>query len=259
MPFFECENVKMHYIAQGDPKKPVILWAHGWGQSHAAWAQMIAPFRDRFYHIAVDFPGFGQSDFPPSDWGVPEYTAHMAAFLESITAAPVIWVGHSFGCRVGLRLAATTPELIKGLFLIGGAGLRRNRTIFEKISLYTKIYTFKACKWGAKIFRMDENWLKSKFGAPDYRNAPPAFRPVMMRVNADDLTHIVPHIQCPVGLVYGVHDKQTPPEIGYRLEKLIPNAVMHELSAQDHYTVLASGRHPVLAILKDFILGLDHK
>lgn len=256
MPLFEHENVKMFYETQGDDAKPVIVWAHGWRQSHAAWAQMIAPFREQFHHIAVDFPGFGQSDFPPANWGVPEYTDFMAAFIKQQGfKTPVIWIGHSFGCRVGLQMAVRHPELVKGLFLIGGAGLRRKRGLWENIVLYSKIYTFKACK-KLLVLGLSENWLKSRFGSPDYRAAPADFRPVMMRVNADDLTALVPSIACPVGLVYGSNDRETPPEIGYRLEKLIPHAVMHELPDQDHYTVLAGGRHQVLGILKDFILGL---
>lgn len=243
----------MYYETRGDSEKPVTVWAHGWGQSLNDWAQLCAgPLADMGHHVLVDFPGFGQSGRPSADWGTAEYADFMAAFLKDITDGPVLWVGHSFGCRVGLQMAIRHPHLIKSLCLIGGAGLRRKRTLWENMVLYTKIYTFKACKIFALLRIINEDWVKSKFGSPDYKRAHPDFRPVMVRVNSEDLTDDVPAITCPVKLIYGTADRETPPEIGQRLEKLIPNASLLLLEGQDHYTPLTSGRYQVVKALSEF-------
>src|SRR5262245_39979769 len=94
-------------------------------------------------HIVIDFPGFGDSPRPDGVWGSAEYADHMAGCIRKHSQEPVFWVGHSFGCRVGLQLAIKYPELIAGLALIGGAGLRRKRTVLQKLVLNIKVYTFK--------------------------------------------------------------------------------------------------------------------
>ncbi len=56
-----------------------------------------------------------------------------------------------------------------------------------------------------------------------------------------------------MALVFGMNDSETPPEMGERLQKLIPGAELTVLDGQDHYTLLAEGRHQVTPILKRFI------
>ena len=75
----------------------------------------------------------------------------------------------------------------------------------------------------------------------------------MVKVNHEDLSDLVPQITCPVKLIYGENDDETPPEIGERLNKLIKDSEMVHLAGQDHYSVLSEGRHQVAPILKKFI------
>lgn len=253
MSVYKTTETELFYIQRGNKTAVPVLWAHGWGQSHDSFLQMVAPLDGIGHHTMIDLPGFGKSALPPQNWNTGEYADFMADFIKKEIGQPVIWVGHSFGCRVGLQMAIRHPELIKGLFAVGGHGLRPTRTLWKHITLKTKVYTFKLCKILLRMGLFNENTLKSKFGSPDYRNADPALRPVMVRVSQDDLTDLVPQITCPVKLVYGTNDRQTPPEIGERLQTLIKNADMVHLDGQDHYTVLGTGRHQVVKLLKNFI------
>lgn len=246
----EFKDIYYTETGQNDGK-PVIVWGHGWGRSHKDYATLIKPFENTARHIAVDFPGFGSSPPPKDVWSTRDYADALAELIKSKADTPIIWVGHSFGCRVGMQLAIHYPELIEGLFLIGGAGLRRKRSLLENIILYSKIYTYKALKKTLPL-GLSEDWLKGTFGSPDYRSAGP-MRPIMVKVNAEDMTDVAPQIQCPVKLIYGTEDRETPPEIGERLEKLIPKAEMVHLKGQDHYTVLSGGHHQVIHQLKKFI------
>ncbi len=251
MQIYKSDSTEIHYRASGNPDGPTILWAHGWGQSHAAFLPFTQSFQSIAHHITIDFPGFGASPVPHAAWSTADYADAMAEFIKSLKTDTIIWVGHSFGCRVGLQMAINHPDLISGLFLIGGAGLRRKRSLLENISLYSKVYTFKACKKLVPL-GLNENWIKSKFGSPDYRNAGP-MRPIMLKVNAEDLTNTVGQITCPVKLAYGTKDTETPPEIGKRLSKLIKDADFIEFEGLDHYTILGASRHQVTPHLKKFI------
>ena len=232
-----------------------VFWGHGWGQSHAAFLDLCEPLKNLGHHRIVDFPGFGESDLPPAEWGTAEYADHVANLIHIETDKPIIWVGHSFGGRVGLQLAARHPELVKGLFLIAAAGLPRKRPFWKKAYLKGRIALYKFLK---KLvpFGLPERWLIKTFASADYKSAGP-MRQIFVKVVNEDLSDVATDIACPVTLVYGENDSETPPEIGERLAKLIPNAELIVLNNQDHYSVLGQGRHQVTRLLKSFIERLN--
>ena len=58
--------------------------------------------------VSLDLLGHGHSSWEPP-WDV---DAHLAAILVSVPDGPAVWVGHSFGGRLVLELAARRPELL---------------------------------------------------------------------------------------------------------------------------------------------------
>ncbi len=230
---------------------PVILWGHGWGQSHKSWESLVTSLESYGHHILLDFPGFGDSPTPPEDWGTEHYANAIAQWLKEQGISKIIWIGHSFGCRVGIQLSSHHPDLVQAMAVIAGAGLKRKRPFLQRTYFYLRIKAF-------KILRhvVPEGPLKDKlmtiFGSTDYRNAGP-MRKIFVRVVNEDLSPQAEKIQCPVALIYGTQDTETPPEFGERLSRLIPDAKLFLLDGQDHYSVLDQGRHQVIKILGDFI------
>ena len=150
--------------------------------------------------INFDFPGFGNRH-PPTDWGTADYADAFARWIATLPPARRIWIGHSFGCRVGLQLAARHPGLIDGLFLIAAAGLPRSRTPFQRLKIRTKIAAFKALKVLPRL-GFDTASLAAKFGSADYRGAG-SMRSILVKVVREDLTETARHVKCPVQLVSG--------------------------------------------------------
>lgn len=263
MPEFNAKDSKFFYDTLGtlpsplppfsneNAHLPLVIWAHGWGQSHKAFLKVAEPLKDRTRHILLDLPGFGQSPPPPENWGTEEYARAIAQWLEEINAPSVIWVGHSFGCRIGIRLAALYPERIKSLCLIAGAGLKRNRPTHKKIYFFLRIRLFKILKHLLPAGKLKDR-VMAYFGSADYKTAG-AMKTVFIRTVNEDLGTIAPLIKCPVTLIYGKNDTETPPEFGQRYARLIPDSKFVVLDGQDHYSVLSEGRHPVVKILDELI------
>src|SRR5579875_2176145 len=99
-----------------------LVWGHGWGQSGAALLPLAEALKAFASSSLIDFPGFGKSANPPETWGTADYADAVAAWLPTITREKIVWLGHSFGGRVGIQLAARHPQLVKGLVLIASAG-----------------------------------------------------------------------------------------------------------------------------------------
>ena len=122
---FYHRGTKISFTESGQKLAPVIVWAHGWGQDHKAFLAMAESLPQAGRHILIDLPGFGQSNIPKETWGTADYADAVASFIKDQGVSKIIYVGHSFGCRVGLQLAARHPDLIAGLFLMAAAGLPR--------------------------------------------------------------------------------------------------------------------------------------
>ena len=229
-----------------------IVWAHGWGMS----GEVFRPIAESLASIAtsylIDFPGFGKTPPPPAAWGTEEYADYMAHWLHQLpTSQKRLWVGHSFGCRVGIRLAANAPDTISGMVLMGAAGLKRKRPFRENILYWGKIYAFKTLK----VFVTEgpkRDALRARFGSADYKNAG-ILRPILLKVVNEDLSGEAKQIKCPTTIICGADDTETPPEISRRLNTLIEKSTLHILEGFDHYSILCAARHQVASIIKNFM------
>lgn len=249
----------LHTKTIGAKDHPVILWAHGWGQSHAAFIPLAESLQGLGKHILIDLPGFGQSPKPDEDWGTEDYADFIAGWIRDQGLENVIWTGHSFGCRVGIRLAAKYPELVKGMVVIAGHGLSKTwKKPGAKSYFRLKVWLFKFLKKLIPLGLVDEEWLKSKFGSPDYRAAGP-MRNILVKTVNEDLSALAEKVTCPVQLIYGEKDEHTPPEFGARYAAAMPNAKLSVLPNQDHYSLLGAGRHPVAALVQEFMASLSHR
>lgn len=231
----------------------LIIWAHGWGRSREDFRPFVQSLSQRASHLLLDFPGFGASPLPPGIWGTADYANAMVDIVKAHrNFKKIIWVGHSFGGRVGIQLAARNPELIDGMFLIAGAGLPRKRTMPGKLKYWTRIYTYKTLKNIALILGMNVESLRFKFSSADYKSAG-LLRPIFLKLVHEDLSEQARQIKCPVNMIYGAEDKDAPPDIGERLSKLIKNSRFEVLPGHDHFSVLTTGRHLVIKRLSDFM------
>ena len=226
-----------------------IVWAHGWGHSGATFAP-IAEGLAGFDHYLLDLPGFGASPAPPEPWGTTQFAGRAAAFIKTLPAEPILWVGHSNGCRVGIRLAERFPGMLSGLFLIAAAGLPRPMPLWPRVQLEAKSRLYKTLRFLARDEATREK-LRNRFGSADYRAAGP-MRATMVKLVNENLAEAARTIRVPVHLVFGKDDTETPPAIGERYRDLIPGAKLTVLDGYDHNSILSAGRFQLQTMLKNF-------
>jgi len=234
----------------------VMFWGHGWGQSLYSLKPLAESLRGVKKHVLIDFPGFGKSPVPEKVWCTEEYADAMAEVIRTQSAGPVIWAGHSFGCRVGIQLAARHPELISGLCLIAGAGLPRKRSLWQKLYFGARVKLFKFLKKFIPL-GLSQDWLYTKFGSADYKSAGP-LRQIFVKVVNENLSAVAASVKCPTLLIYGSKDTETPPEIGERLSRIIPQSELIIMDDFDHYTILSKAQHQVVHRIHHFLKGIQN-
>ncbi len=131
----EVDGVALVWHAWGDAQRPAVVLLHGGSGSWTHWVRNIAPLRDAGWRVlAVDLPGFGDSDLPPGCADVDDLPPYLHAGLQQLQpVGPVQLVGFSFGGMAAALWLADHPQDAQALVLVGAPGL--GLTVPERIPL----------------------------------------------------------------------------------------------------------------------------
>ena len=111
----------LHMHSWGDPAASTLVCVHG-VTGHGERFKRLADERwaEQFHVIAPDLRGHGRSGYEPP-WTFPTHVADLVETLNSLEIDTADWVGHSFGGRLILELAARHPERIHRAVLLDPA------------------------------------------------------------------------------------------------------------------------------------------
>jgi pimeloyl-ACP methyl ester carboxylesterase len=209
-----------------------VVGLHGWARSRADLAGPLAGLNA----LAFDLPGFGASPPPPAVWGSADYAVLVAEAVASL-GRPQVLLGHSFGGRVAIKIAAAAPELVAGVVL-AGVPLLRNRRAGA-----SPAWRFRAGRWGHRhglvsAERMDK--LRYRYGSPDYRAATGVMRAVLVRVVNESYEADLAAVTCPVELVWGANDTAAPLAAARQACGLLRDGRLEVIEGAGHMTPLSA-------------------
>ncbi len=229
-------GLRTRYLLRGSG--PPVLVLHGWGASIEAVYPIVTGLAPVASVYALDLPGFGQSEPPPAPWGVAEYQAFVAAFMDELAIERPAIVAHSNGGRIAIRMAATEPERAARLVLVDSAGIRPKRTL----RYYRRVGMAKVGKYAARYLGKSGERLRARIvgrvASADYAAAGETMRPTLVRLVNSDLREYLPRISVPTLLVWGADDTDTPLADARLMEQLIPDAGLVVLEEAGHYSYI---------------------
>lgn len=233
-------GININYEQKGSGDLIVLL--HGWGANITLFENLINLLSKKYTVVAMDMPGFGKSQEPPSAWCVDDYVQFIIDFLADYKAEKIIFLGHSFGGRVTIKMCnrKDLPFKVDKAILVDSAGILPPKS--NKKSFRTYYYKLgKAILSNVLVRKIFPNALESfrkKMGSADYAAASPLMRQVLVKVVNEDLEPLLTGIKCSTLLVWGVNDTATPLSDGEKMEKLIPDAGLVKLENAGHYSFL---------------------
>ena len=111
----ECGKVSMVEAGEGEP----LLLLHGLGGTKASFLPTIAALASEHRVIAIDLPGFGDSDKPfPASYDAAFFARWVCAFMDAMDIERAHVLGHSMGGRVALEVGMRHPERVEALVLM---------------------------------------------------------------------------------------------------------------------------------------------
>lgn len=217
---------------------PLVVLLHGWGGCIASMAPIREALKADHSVLSIDLPGFGESARPAEVWGSPEYAACVGWLLTEVAPGPVLAVvGHSFGGKVAAYLGIDQPVAIESLVLVGTPGVRLPLSP-EAVKRIARVK--RAKRIAARLPGPLRSAIERRFerlGSEDYRNAG-EMRPILVRAVNEDLSDTLPNVHVPTLLVFGGADPHTPPEIGRRMQALIPGSGLVLMERSGHFPYL---------------------
>lgn len=257
--------VNYYFVKSGDSAAQTVIFLHGWRAEGKIWAPVIRNLAEsgKYNIFSLDFPGFGKSGKPKGPMTVGDFADIIEEFIKKVAltlnpspargegnkVGQVSIIGHSFGGRVAIKLAAIRPELLKKIVLVNSAGIKSGDVKTATIKSLAKVLkpVFKL-----PLFRSMKPKIYKAIGSEDYL-ATPELTSTFLNVINEDLTPSLREIKTPTLLIWGGKDKDTPVSLGQTMQKYIENSRLLIYMNAGHFSFIDEPK----AFYKDLVNFLD--
>ena len=175
-----------------------------------------------FRVIAFDNRGFGESEKPPTGYRNVDYERLATALLDSLHIQDAVLVGHSMGGAIAAEVAIRDPRRVRGLVLIGAAGLGAREPLLFKVARWPVLGPLMVSFRGRSL---TERLLRSTYADPEkvtpadvdqyyaavaYPAYGAALRAVLREFDFNALDGRLERIQPATLLIWGAEDRWVP-------------------------------------------------
>ncbi len=241
-------GLRLRYLDYGTG--PAVVLLHGMASSWQWWLENIPALAQRHRVIAVDLPGFGESDPLPAPADMATHARVVLELLNQLGVESATFAGHSMGGLVAIETFNADPERVRNLILVDSGGVpmsdRRLALILVVLRLCSAVLRRRFVRralatkeWVRRIalgaaFR-DSRVMSPElalqtmpnFGGPGSVDAIPAA--------ARSVHATVPEsIGCPVLLVWGEHDVVVPPSAAQQMHDRLPDCELAIFAGAGH-------------------------
>lgn len=214
-----------------------ILILHGWNLSASKFLSLTTEFKKRGYKIyCPDLPGFGKAKLSKKSWFLSDYTDYTKNLLAKNKLNKIIFIGHSFGGRIGIKFAAQNPDLLQALILTGAPGINPVPTI--KVQLFLVL-----AKLGKLVFSLPflspakdlfRKFLYNTANSSDYYHTNDYMLETFRNTVKETLIPYMSQINTPTLLLWGSEDKIIPLSIAQRMQNIIKNSKLEIINNARH-------------------------
>jgi pimeloyl-ACP methyl ester carboxylesterase len=218
--------------------KPPLVWLHGLGGIWQNWLLNIPAFIETHRCVAIDLPGFGQSDMPGDEISISGMAGAVDRVCDVLGIESPVVIGNSMGGFVGAELALSFPTRVAKLVLVSAAGLSTEYLAREPLLAGARIFmalTARAGLRGSPVVkrpRLRRLALGSIVRYPERLSVPlttelvaganaPGFLQAFDALIGYSFRERLPQIEVPVLIVWGRNDMLVPVADAEMFEHLI--------------------------------------
>ena len=257
------DGLKIRYLESGKGAKKHVLFIHGLGSAADRWMKIPDELSSDFHSIAIDLPGFGESDKPEKmNYTIDEFRKIIVSFLKEIPIQneQINLIGHSLGGYIASEIAIQNQNIVNQLVLIDSSGMLERPTpildeYFEAAMNPTQDNVRKAFeKMVADPKRIPQQLVDGFIRRVNMPNAKHAFESTLVnsattQIGLDRLRKINP---IPTLILWGVHDNVIPLEHSQFFKESIDDSRLEIIEDAGH-APFAEKPVQVSELLKNFL------
>jgi pimeloyl-ACP methyl ester carboxylesterase len=282
--FTIVDGQQVHYLAWGRRGASPVVCLHGGGQTAYMYEELGTALRDRWFVLAPDLPGHGDSDVdtalspPTAGLDRRSLAASVVGLLDFVGIERAVFVGASLGGITSLTIAAMDPNRVEGIVLIDIGHRLEDDGVRRIVEFMTKHESFASLDEAADAIaeylpgrkkqsparltrnlrqRADGHWvwkhalgrgLRSASASPSTSESPNGDWRGLTAGMDEELVRLV----CPVLVLRGAQSDVLSDEGAREVAALIPNARVATINAAGH---LAAGDNPesTVSLVRHFL------
>ena len=227
------DGLQVKYRVQGEG--PGVLMVHGWASSSRMWQRMMDDLGSRYRGVALDLPGFGDSEKPGDTWySMSGYVRLVNQFTQALGLHRPAVIGHSMGGMIAIAMAAEDGGRLSRLIAINP--VVTGRTYLDLRMLANPRLGWPMLKLGRWFWPLTtsdvvgpwlghERSLQLKRIREDWGKSTPISAMATARAMGQcDLTPLLPRIATRTLIVLGSRDLTAPNAEGKLAARRIPGA-----------------------------------
>ena len=186
---------------------------------------MARMFSEDFDVFCPDLKGFGKNADMPYPYALNDYLSEIREYIKVNGLNRPHVIGHSFGGRIAIKLAALYPELTGKLVLCDAAGMKPR---------------FSLKKAGKKAaFKVLKNFLPrdrlKSFYSSDYLAVSGVLRESFKLIVNENSEEYLGKIENETLVIFGKNDEETPPYMAKKLCRGIKNSELKIIDGAGHF------------------------
>ncbi len=267
------DGVEIFYEVVGDGELTVML-ANGLGGRLYSWGPLMEALGDGYRFISWDYRGLFESGAPERlrNLSIPDHADDLRAILDAEGVEQALLAGWSMGVQVSLEFTTRHPRRVLGLVLLNGTYGQVLGTAFQPlvplpyvdIVLHEVIDLLRArprlcARLGAlathpRLLEAEarllslvvrrpyagsfyKRYVRDVFGGDHFSR----YLRLFQELDAHSVYHLLPNIEAPALIVYGLLDILTPAYQSRQMVRRMPNAEGFRIGRASHFIV---AEHP---------------
>jgi pimeloyl-ACP methyl ester carboxylesterase len=219
-----------------------VVLVHGLAACWQCWLETIPRLAAEGRRvIALDLPGFGDSEMPRDDISIEGYGRTVESLCDTLDLGQVVVVGHSMGGFTAAEMAIQYPDRVERLVLQAAAGISTNHVKREPAMAGARVLAGIFARGAARsrfvATRPRVRWLALQTVVRHPSRLPAdlvwelvshsgrdGFLPALEAIFSYDFRERLSQIRCPTLVVWGCEDMLVPRRDADEYARVIPEA-----------------------------------
>ncbi len=241
-------DLQVRYLDHGSG--PAVVLLHGMSASWQWWLENIPTLAQHHRIIAVDLPGFGQSEPLAAPAEMAALARTVLDLLTQLGIESAAVSGHSMGGLVAIEMFVADPRRVRNLILVDAGGVPMSERRLAVILIGLRICTGILRQRFVRRALATRPWVRRLALRAAFRD-PRAMSPELaaqtmplfggpgsvdaVAAAGRAVNATVPEsITCPVLLVWGEHDAIVPPRCAHRMHDRLPDSELAVFANAGH-------------------------